>query len=476
MVLNDGIGMSIQLESWRRLTESIVENVQDKNKAQLELLLAHFTLYLQRVFLGASEKADSGVRDYPLFDARNQPLSYELGTELEYRLNRLASLGLADGNRVIELLIAGLLPPTSIKLNRRQTELLTNQQLNPEIGSIALGNILGISPRIVKREKQQLFSQYGIRNATMLDPQRFGLIQYCIQFRTKSVEAAQAFDTWVRTKASMENQLPFLLGCGWDVNNQDGCLLLYSPNQTSWIKTIHRLLENIREHFFVTADFHQIKGCYSHISFDYYDHVSQQWRILSDVQTEGLAQFIEHHGEQFEPLPGFDYNKVPISFNQADWLLALTLSEATLTKKERTHLLSKYGFPLSEKTVWTHERRLKRTKALVPSLAFSHLTFEDILCVITHSDEAILPTFHQLISQYAMSRLYPTDKGAIIFIGIPSGGASLMKQLTLTLLNISDIQTVSVLRFKRDIPQGPAISTVSLWNASTQQWKEPSKP
>ena len=261
-----------------------------------------------------------------------------------------------------------------------------------------------------------------------------------------------------------------------DVNNQDGCLLLYSPNQATWIKTIYGLLENIHEHFFVTSDIHRIKGCYSHISFDYYDHVSQQWRILSDVQTEGLAQFIEHHGEQFAPLRGFDYSQDPISFNQADWLLALTLSEALLTKKERTHLLSKYGFPLAEKTVWTHERRLKKMKTLFPSVAFSHLTFEDILCIITQSDEVILPTFHQLISQYAMSRLYPTDKGAIIFIGIPGGGASLMKQLTRTLLNMSDIRTVSVLRFKRDIPQEPALSTVTLWNATEQQWKEPSKP
>ncbi|MFX0077608.1 MAG: hypothetical protein ACFE8O_00060 [Candidatus Hermodarchaeota archaeon] len=468
--------MSNQPESWRRLTENILENVQDKKKAQLELVLAHIILYLQRVFLGASEKADSEVCDYPLFDARRQPLSYELGKELEYRLHRVASFGLADGNRAIELLTAGLFPQTPLTLNRRQTELLTTQQVNPESGTVALANILGISPRIVKREKQQLFSKYEIRNASMLDPQRFKLNHYCIQFRTKSTEASQAFDTWIRTKALKENQLPFLLGCGWDVNIQDGCLLLYSPNQTSWNKTIHRLLENIQEQFFVTTDIHQIKGCYAHINFDYYDHVSKEWRVLSDVQTEGLAQFLGQHGEQFAPLRGFDYNKNPIVFNKADWLLALALSESLLTRKERTHLLSKYGFPLSEKTVWTHERHLKRVKTLFPSIVFSHLTFEDVLCVITHSDEAILPNFNQLISQYAMSRLYPTDKGAIIFIGIPSGGASLMKQLTLTILNISDIQTVSVLRFKRDIPQGPALSTVSQWNASTQQWKEPSKP
>ena len=235
--------MSSQLESWRRLTEGIVENVQDKNKAQLELTLAQIILYLRRVFIGASEKADSEVRDYPLFDARHYPLSYELGTEMEFRLQRLASFGLADGNRVIELLTAGLLPPTPLKLNRRQTEFLTTQHLNPELGTVALANSLGISPRIVKREKQQLFSQYGIRNATTLDPQRFGLKHFCIQFRTKSIEAAQAFDTWIRTKALRENQLPFVLGCGWDINNQDGCLFFYSPNQTSWIKTINGLLE-----------------------------------------------------------------------------------------------------------------------------------------------------------------------------------------------------------------------------------------
>jgi len=467
--------MSSQLEPWRGLTVRILENVQDKKKAQLELMLAQFIQYLKRVFLGAPEKSDSRVRDHPLFDVRNQPLSYELGTELEYRLHRLASFGLADGNRVIELLTAGLLPPTPMKLNQRQTEFLKTQQLNPEIGTVALANILGISPRIVKREKKQLFSQYGIRNASMLDPQRFGLIQYCIQFRAKSIEAAQAFDTWIRTKASRENQLPFFLGRGWDVNNQDGVLSLYAPNQASWIKAIHRLLENAQEHFLETMVTHQIKGCYSNISVDYFDHVSQQWRILSDVQTEGLVQFIEHHGEQFAPLRGFDYSQKQISFNHADWLLAITLSEAFLTKKERTRMLAQYGFPLAEKTVWTHEQRLKKTKTVFPSVAFSHLTFEDIICVITQSDEVILPTFHQLISQYAMSRLYPTDKGVVIFIGVPVGGASLMKQLTLTLLNISEIRSVSVLRFQRDIPQTPPLSTVTLWNATGQQWKEPFK-
>ena len=202
--------MSSQLESWRRLTESILENVQDKNKTQLELVIADITFYLQRVFLGASENLDSGVRDYPLFNARNQPLSYELGRELEFRLHRLASFRLANGKRAIELLTAGLLPPTLLQLNRRQTEVLTAQLQNLEIGTVALANILGISPRIVKREKQQLFSQYGIRNASMLDPQRFGLIHYCIQFRTKSIEAAEALEIWIRTKALRENQLPFL--------------------------------------------------------------------------------------------------------------------------------------------------------------------------------------------------------------------------------------------------------------------------
>lgn len=473
--MNDGIGMSGQLESWRRLNESILDNIQEgEKKAQLELLLDHIILYLKRVFLGTPEESKLEVPDHPLFSIRTQPLSYERGTELEYRLQLIASYRLADGNRISELLIAGLLPPTPLILSQRQTEYLTAQHENPRIGTVTLANTLGISPRTVKREKQQLFSQYGIRIASMLDPHRFGLTQLGVQFRAKTLETAQAFDTWIRTEALREKPLPFLLGCGWDVNQQEGFLSLYAPNQNLWMQKIHRLLDRLQEHFFATASIHQIQGCYSNISFDYYDYVSQHWRILSDVQTEGLARFIEKHGEQFAPLRGFDYSQETISFNQVDWLLALTLSQGLLTKKERTQLLSQYGFPLAEKTLWTHERRLRKGKTLFPSLAFSHLTFNDIICVTAQCDKTSVPIFHQLFSQLASSRLYPTDKGVVAFIGVPVGGASLMKQLTLTLLNISGLSDVSVLRFNRDIPQVPPLSTFTLWNATTKLWEESS--
>lgn len=467
--------MSSQLESWQRLNEKIVDNAQEgENKAQLELLLTHIILYLKRVFLGITEDMITKVPDHPFFNIRHQPLSYELGTELDYRLNLIASYKIVDGNRISQLLTAGLLPPSPLIFNQRQKEYLFAQHMNLEIGTVALANKLGISPRTVKHEQQQLFLRYGIRTASIIDPQRFGLTQIGIQFRAKTIEMAEAFDTWIRTKALRENQLPFLLGCGWDVNHQDGFLSLYMPNQNPWKQKFNRLLQRLEEHFFETVTKHQIQGCNSNINLDYYDPVSQHWRILSDVQTEGLARFIEIHGEQFAPLPGFDYNYETISFNQVDWLLALALGEGLLTKKERTHLLSSYGFRLAEKTVWTHERQLRKLNALFPSLAFSYLTFGDIIFVSARCEESSLSTLHQLISQYARSRLYTTDIGVVAFIGVPVGGASLMKQLTLTLVNISTLKEVSVLRFKRDIPQVPPLSTFTLWNATTKRWEEPS--
>jgi hypothetical protein len=468
--------MSSQLESWQRLKEKILENVQDgENKTQLDFLLNHIISYLKRVFLGIAMEYAIKVPEHPILKIRNQPLSYELGRELDYRLHLIASYKIVDGNRISQLLTAGLLPPSTLILSHRQTEYLSAQHMNLEIGKVALANKLGISPRTMKREQQQLFSQYGIRTASTIDPQRFGLTHLGIQFRAKTIEMAEAFDTWIRTKALRENQLPFLLGCEWDVNHQDGFLSFYLPNQNPWKQQYHSLFERLEEHFFEIVTKHQIQGCFSNLNFDYYDHVSRQWRILSDVQTEGLARFIEIHGEQFAPRPGFDYSSETISFNHVDWLLALTLSDGLLIKKERTQLLSSYGFPLAEKTLWTHERQLRKTNALFSSLAFSHLTFEDIIFITAQCEESSIPTMHQLISQYAMSRLYPTDKGVMAFIGVPVGGASLMKQLTLTLLNISALEEVSVLRFKRDIPQVPSISTFTFWNATTKRWAEPSE-
>lgn len=265
---------------------------------------------------------------------------------------------------------------------------------------------------------------------------------------------------------------PFLLGYGFDANQLDGYLSVFIPNQRSFLARFEKTLNNLQGQFFEFYEMHRILGFYSNVSFDCYDHISRQWRITSDLRTEGTFRFIEEHGPQFISLSGFKYHQQDISYNQLDWLLALSICEGWLSKLERNKLLASHGFQLSNKTIWAHEQRLVKDKALFPYLAFSRLAFDDIICIISDCEEHAIETLHQLLAQYPWSRFTPTNHGAIMFIGMPISGSSLIKQLTRTLLIIPGLTHVSILRFKRDLPQIPLIQTFKLRNSNTNQWTE----
>lgn len=455
------------------LSQQIIAGISaGPDQASLRLLLNQVIVYLKRVFYSTID-TESDIAAHPQFNFRKQPASLELARELDYRLNLLASYHLSLPDRISELLTAGLQISLPVTVNHLQTKLIQVRAQNPGIGVVALAKELEISPRTANRELQKLFSQYGIRIAAVLDPHKFGLVHFGVRFQGKSLEVVQAFDTWLRKHGARNWELPFLLGIGLDINQLDGFFSVYVPNQVKSLSKFHQRMEWLQEQFFSILEISRISGFYTNISFDCYDYVTQQWNVPSDLRTEGTLRFIEEHGPQFSPLQGFNYKLSPIRFTQPDWLIALMQCEGVMNKTEPRKLLRHYGYPLADKTIWAHRQRLKNTNAYFPYLAFSRLAFEDIIGLIVKCDETTLEIIHQLLTQFVVSRLFPTSEGAIIFIGVPFSGASLLKQLTHTLLNMPKIKKLTVLRFKRDLPLTPPISTYSLWNSNNQLWYWP---
>lgn len=454
-------------------SKNILKSIKGgSDQTDLELLLTHFELYLDQVFRTSISEKALNIAPHPLFSYQSHPASLELARELDYRLDLLSAYSLSKSDRIVDLLSAGLIIQQPISFSRLQVEFIQLLAKHPRIGNVALAKKLAISPRTVKQLYRELFLQKGIRRAGIIDPHHFGLVHFGVRFQTKSIKATYRFEELLRNIDFRSKNFPFILGYGFDVNQLDGFLSVFVPNQRSFLAGFEKTLSSLQGQFFDFYEIHHILGFYSNVSFDCYDHISRQWRITSDLRTEGIFRFIEEHGPQFIPLSGFEYHQQDISYNQIDWLLALSICEGLLSKQERNKLLASHGFQLSSKTIWAHEQRLVKDKTLFPYLAFSRLAFDDIICIIINCEESMLETLHQLLAQYPFSRLAPTKQGAIMFIGMPISGSSLLKQLTRTLLIIPGLTHVSILRFKRDLPQIPLIQTFKLKKSKTNQWIE----
>ena len=463
--------MTASSQSFGRQKKNILAEVHSgPQKTDLELLLTHVVLYLNRVFY-ADKFTDSQIADHELFSYRRYPISTELAFELDFRLNLLANYNLRKPNRILEILMSGIPAQVPMKLDRMQVHYLQQKVQKPTIGTMTLAKVLSTSSRKVNRVTSRLFSEYGIRTGAVLNPQKFGLKHFGVAFRGKSSEATQRFSYWLHHELKFGRTLPFLTGIGIDINGVEGFFSVFVPDQVQCLKQFQHTLKLLKEIILEDFEIHCIQGFFTHMNFDFFDYVTQQWTLSPDLLTEGVLRFVDQHGVQFSPLRGFTYDGSVISFQQPDWLLAITRCEGLLTKTEQQELLQCYGFNLAKKTIWTHLQQLQQQETYFPYIVFGRLVFSDIICLLIESDQAILEILHQLFAQYPSTHLFPTDLGAIVLLGIPSGSPSLIKQLTHTLLTIPRIQQRTVLRFKRHLPLLPSLKRYELWNAQTSLWE-----
>ena len=234
---------------------------------------------------------------------------------------------------------------------------------------------------------------------------------------------------------------------------------------------MEKRLKRLESEFFESTTVFKITGNFSNVNFDTYDYVSQRWSLSADLSTEGTLSFVKEHGPQFSLPRGVQYSTAISRFIEVDWLLALMYCEGFLNKAERVTTLARYGFPLAEKTVWAHERKLLRNQTLFPTVMFSSVAFEDIICILIQCEEQSVANLVQLVTQFAYSSVQPTTDGVIFFIGVPTGGSGLINHLTRTLVQEAGISHFNILQLKQAIPQTPSLATYALWDNEGQQWK-----
>jgi hypothetical protein len=442
----------------------------DQGKADLKLLLDNIRTYLLRHDEARTRRLNRALKPYPGFDGWNDPYSAGRAREVVTRLRLVDERQLSSADRIVQFLLSGLRFPVRWELGQRQVSILRRLDSSPGIGLVALAANVGSTPRTVRSELELLWRNVGFYVGGVMDVQRFRLRHYGVWFRVESREACERFSQWLVSGANSAFGRPYFADVLFDVHREEGYLTLVVPVRGrlgSDSKTLRRSLEG--EHV-EAVEVHEVQGLFQSVSLTSYDYVSRRWKIEADLMTEGTLQLIRRRGPVFPELPGLSYSSDPIRFDGADWILASIHCGPQLTKAEQRALLAKHGKPLSSKSIWAREARLRRAQAIVPLLAFSSVIFDSyLLCVVVCSAEATA-TLSQIVTQLPFSRILPTDKGAIVIIGTPEGGPGLAMQWTKTLLHLQGVENLVVLRIGQYAPASLPMEWVTYWNQRRQQW------
>lgn len=453
-------------------SEQILASVRSKTAYKdLKLLLDNMECYISRSYTGEIPVNYENLAPHSLFNGKSEIVSKNRADEILSRLNILTEYQLSSIVRIKELLLDGLRPPRLMKLTIRQVRILQILNQSPNSGIVALSRQLKSTPRTIKRELKTLSNQFGLHIRWKIDPHQFHLNQYGIYFRTKSVPKSHTFEAWIRRNSRDPIFFPFYLGHGLDVNNQEGFLSLYVPNQKRWLQRFQVVLRELSRDFLEVLDVYQILSIYASTNFSYYDYIAQQWRHAIDLQTEGSLRFLEKYGQPLSSPRGFLFTEKHKPFDEIDWILSLILSQGFIRRSEYKDRLSKQGYSLENKTLWAREKTLQKRTAVFPYLTFSQLAFDDTLCFIVECPEHLYPTIFQLATQQAHSRMYTTNQGIIMLLGIPMSGPSVVRQMNQTLIQLPAVKKVVSLRFKHDISEIPDLATASFWDKKNQLWK-----
>ena len=454
-----------------RRVRRILERAEgNQGKVDLRLLLENIRAYLLRGDETQSTKTVRNLKPYPAFHGSGDPYSSARAREVETRLRLVDERQLTSAERITQVLLSGLRTPVRWEPSERQVSILRQLDSDPSIGLVALAKSVSSTPRTVKGELERLRWDFGFQVEAVINPWRFRLRHYGVWFRVESRAAYDEFSQWLLGEADSIWGGLHLVADVFDVNREEGYMTLVVPAEGRLGSNPRALFRRLEGEFLQAVEVHEVQGLLQRVSLTSYDYVSNRWKIDADLMTEGALQLVRRRGPVLSNSPGFQYNSEPIRFDRADWIIAVTHCGPQLTKSEQRLLLEHYGKPLGSKSIWAREARLRHAQAVFPVLAFSNVLFDSyLLCTIICSAEATA-TLVQIASQLPFSRIYPTDKGAIVIIGTPEGGPGLAKQWTRTLLRVQGIEKLAVLRTSHYAPASLPISWACHWNETSQQW------
>lgn len=436
-----------------------------EQKADLQQLLGNILLYLKRVQVG---ELDDDERWYPqhrslLFQAL--ALSKPLAESLAERLRIVDEYQIESVERIEEMLLYGLVRRTTPALTAEHLRLLREVFAKPLGKTAQLSRHLRISrPRVVKL-LHQLQDQFGLRRGLLVNPSKFKLATCTMVFRTKSYDASERLENWVRS-----SNPAFLKALVFDVDYRMGYLSFGVPAQQRALDCFERRAEWLRQHFMDRAHVHHATRLVCHVRFDMYEEKSGQWRIptnLAEINTLKVTSDERPDGDHAQMQIAFGKS---IRFSQIDYLLAESEAFGATELADRSRFLEKSGFRLSVKTIWSRLQRLVVSGALVPYAYLSGAGFEEFVCFSACCDRSGQNLLLTVARRLPFTYTYLTEEGAALFLKKPIGWTDLVNQLAQMISEFPGVDDLMVVHQERNVGSSLSAELFKRWNEKRQFW------
>lgn len=449
----------------RPLALEILEKAKPKEEVpNLELLLSNVLFYLKRVEEGELQLDLVRFPSPVSFNFRSITPSKWLANRLSERLRIIRDYDIHSVSRIEEILLYGLTRSLQKGFSSRQIALLELLNNNPEQNPSQLAKQLEISRPTVVKELNRLREDFGFRQVYLPNGGCLKLTTYHLIFRTKSFEASEKLEQWIRTTTQ-----PFFKSIAFDVNIRNGQLSYAIPTQQRALRLFEQKTEWIRETFMDQLHCHRDTTLLSNIRFNYYQPEKRDWKVPTELQ-----QFTKIDWLKQKPTATFQIEvnlETPIKFDRMDFLLALSNQRGANTIIEKQKLLAAYGYEYSRNPVWQRFRRLREQGVIFPSIYFSGGGFVEFICLSILCDSSTQHLLTKLAGRLPFTFTYLTEQGIIIFLKRPSGWGDIINILIQDLSDLQQIQELLVVYQERNVGSGYNIELVHRWNEKRQYWE-----
>jgi hypothetical protein len=269
----------------------------------------------------------------------------------------------------------------------------------------------------------------------------------------------------------MPSRRGFFRGLQFDNDYRRGLLAYTFPDSPQGHRLFSQLVDWLNEEYFEECYVARVDAFHYYVSFNAYNPKTNSFLIDQDTASDAIIKFVRQHPTTIPRPRGFSFTK-PFRFAPADFLLAhLQYWNGRETSIEfRRAALMRYGIELSKKTLWRHEQRLWRTRAMFPMIQFRIPGFDEQIALSIRCTQEARAVFRLASSIFPYAWVLTSDVGCTVLFQQPSRFAAATGQLVRAISRDNEVSDVDLYRFHWAVSPPWALDIIRHWDAARQFW------
>ena len=446
------------------LQQRILRRFNAEDRSYLTSLLNNIVLFIRRM---RGEELTTEEQLYPphtLFTHFKHPGGLEAAETLAFRLQLIDQYQPSNVQYITDILTLEYPAPPK-KFSNLKALIIKGIYDNPRIPKSQLAEKVGISPRLLSKELQELHQQYAFQVITTLDIGKFRLLNKIATFRLKSTRHAQQLEEFFRQPPG------FFRIFQLDRAMLQGGIVFRIPNQPEALRLYEQRIRWLQDEFFTECHLSEVQGTYYFLSLTNYNPDEDAFTFDPEIVSEAPFSYTRHHQTAFPQLKGFEYSQ-PFWFDHANFLLANTLfARGEMGRPHfKQRLLERYGIKMSLKTMWKRSQRLREASAAFPIVDLKIPGFDEYLTYDVLCSPIARRTLQNIATFLPYVQFFTTDSGCILNVQLPIHASSLTGQLLRTIHREPGVSDVNLLRYQWRLLSHPPIGDIRKWDVENQRW------